>query len=211
MIILGLTGSIGMGKSSAAVMLRRMGVPVHDADASVHAMLAGDRAVHGEIEARFPGVVGAGGVDRAKLGAAVFGDPAARRDLEAILHPRVRAAADAFIRRHRRLRTPVLVLDIPLLFETGGEDRVDAVIVVSAPAALQRRRVLARPGMDEERFENILASQVPDREKRRRADFVVETGLGKSYTFRRLKRIVMSIRNAAQPGPRGTTDDPFLD
>lgn len=209
MIILGLTGSIGMGKSTAAAMLRRMGVPVHDSDASVHDLLANDRAVRRAVEARFPGVTGEAGVDRAKLGAAVFGDPAARRDLEAILHPRVRAAADAFIRLHRRLGTPLLVLDIPLLYETGGADRVDAVIVVSAPAALQRRRVMARPGMGAERFENILASQTPDREKRRRADFVVETGLGKAYTYRRLKRIVMSIRNAAQPGPPGDTDDPF--
>jgi len=204
MIVLGLTGSIGMGKSTAANMLRAMGVPVHDSDATVHGLFAGDRAMRDAIGARFPGVVTAAGVDRQALGAAVFGDDAARRDLEAIVHPRVRAAAEAFLRHHRRLRAPLVVLDIPLLYETGGEDRVDAVIVVSAPAALQRRRVMARPGMDAERFAGILASQMPDGEKRRRADFVVETGLGKAYTFRRLKRIVMAIRTAAQSGPPGT-------
>ena len=204
MIVLGLTGSIGMGKSTAANMLRAMGVPVHDSDATVHALFAGDRAMRDAIAARFAGVVADDGVDRQALGAAVFGNGAARRDLEAIVHPRVRAAADAFLRLHRRQRTPLVVLDIPLLYETGGEDRVDGVIVVSAPAALQRRRVMARPGMDAERFAGILASQMPDGEKRRRADFVVETGLGKAYTFRRLKRIVMAVRTAAQSGPPGT-------
>lgn len=203
MIVLGLTGSIGMGKSTAANMLRAMGVPVHDADATVHQLFARDRQMRDRIASRFPGVVTGDGVDRQALGAAVFGDPAARRDLEAIVHPRVRAAADAFLRRHRRLRTPLVVLDIPLLFETGGEDRVDGVIVVSAPGALQRRRVMARPGMDAERFAGILASQMPDREKRRRADFVVETGLGKAYTFRRLKRIVTAVRNAVPSGHTG--------
>lgn len=203
MIVLGLTGSIGMGKSTAAEMLRRMGVPVHDSDAEVHRLMATDRDVRAAIEARFPGTVTDAGVDRAALGKAVFGDAAARRELEAILHPRVRASADAFVRRHRMNGTPLVVLDIPLLYETGAEDRVDGVIVVSAPAALQRRRVLARPGMDAARFAGILASQVADREKRRRADFVVETGLGKAYTFRRLKRIVTAIRNAAKPGPSG--------
>jgi dephospho-CoA kinase len=203
MIVLGLTGSIGMGKSTAAAMLRQMGVPVHDSDAEVHRLMARDRAVREAISARFPGTVTDTGVDRAALGRAVFGDPAARRDLEAILHPRVRAAADAFLRRHRMNGSPLAVLDIPLLFETGGAGRVDGVIVVSAPAALQRRRVMARPGMDADRYAGILASQMPDREKRRRADFVVETGLGKAYTFRRLKRIVTAIRNAAKPGPSG--------
>jgi dephospho-CoA kinase len=204
MIVLGLTGSIGMGKSSAANMLRAMGVPVHDSDATVHRLFAGDRAMRDAIAARFPGVVVDDGVDRQALGAAVFGDEVARRDLEAIVHPRVRAAADAFLRLHRRLHAPLVVLDIPLLFETGGEDRVDGVIVVSAPASLQRQRVMARPGMDAGKFAGILASQIPDIEKRRRADFVVETGLGKAYTFCRLKRIIMAIRTAAQSGPPGT-------
>lgn len=204
MIVLGLTGSIGMGKSTAADMLRTMGVPVHDSDATVHALFARDRDMRDAIAARFPYAVDKAGVDRQALGAAVFGNADARRDLEAIVHPRVRAAADAFVRNHRRRRTPLVVLDIPLLYETGGEDRVDGVIVVSAPAAVQRRRVMARPGMDGERFAGILASQLPDREKRRRADFVVETGLGKAYTFRRLKRIVTAIRTAVQSGPPGT-------
>ena len=208
MIVLGLTGSIGMGKSTAANMLRAMGVPVHDSDAAVHGLYARDRAMREQIATRFSGVVdetgGEDGVDRQALGAAVFGDAAARRDLEEIVHPRVRSAANAFVRHHRRQRTPLVVLDIPLLYETGGEDRVDGVIVVTAPAALQRRRVMARPGMDADRFAGILASQMPDLEKRPRADFVVETGLGKAYTFRRLKRIVMAIRTAVQSGPPGT-------
>tara|TARA_R110002110_G_scaffold415612_6_gene651979 strand:+ start:7139 stop:7756 length:618 start_codon:yes stop_codon:yes gene_type:complete len=204
MIVLGLTGSIGMGKSTAANMLRVMGVPVHDSDATVHGLFAFDRDLRAAISARFPGVVTDDGVDRQALGAAVFGDDAARRDLEALVHPRVRAAAEAFVRHYHRQRAALVVLDIPLLYETGGEDRVDGVIVVTAPAALQRQRVMARPGMDAERFAGILAAQSPDREKRRRADFVVETGLGKAYTFRRLKRIVVAIRTAAQPGPPGT-------
>ncbi len=203
MFVLGLTGSIGMGKSTAANMFRALGVPVHDADATVHRLLEEDRSVRRAIADRFPGTVSEGVVDRQALGAAVFSDPQARRDLEAILHPRVRQATEGFLRRHRVMGTPLVVLDIPLLFETDGADRVDGVVVVSAPAALQRRRVLARPGMSEEKFAGILASQIPDREKRRRADFVVETGIGKAYTFSRLKQIVTEI-DAAQSGSRGT-------
>ncbi len=203
MFVLGLTGSIGMGKSTAANMFRALGVPVHDADATVHRLLEEDRYVRRAIADRFPGTVSEGVVDRQALGAAVFSDPQARRDLEAILHPRVRQATEGFLRRHRVMGTPLVVLDIPLLFETDGADRVDGVVVVSAPAALQRRRVLARPGMSEEKFAGILASQIPDREKRRRADFVVETGIGKAYTFARLKQIVTEI-DAAQSGSRGT-------
>jgi len=203
MFVLGLTGSIGMGKSTAANMFRALGVPVHDADATVHRLLEEDRSVRRAIADRFPGTVSEGVVDRQALGAAVFSDPQARRDLEAILHPRVRQATEGFLRRHRVMGTPLVVLDIPLLFETDGADRVDGVVVVSAPAALQRRRVLARPGMSEEKFAGILASQIPDREKRHRADFVVETGIGKAYTFARLKQIVTEI-DAAQSGSRGT-------
>lgn len=203
MFVLGLTGSIGMGKSTAANMFRALGVPVHDADATVHRLLEEDRYVLRAIADRFPGTVSEGVVDRQALGAAVFSDPQARRDLEAILHPRVRKATEGFLRRHRVMGTPLVVLDIPLLFETDGADRVDGVVVVSAPAALQRRRVLARPGMSEEKFAGILASQIPDREKRRRADFVVETGIGKAYTLARLKQIVTEI-DAAQSGSRGT-------
>lgn len=206
MIILGLTGSIGMGKSTAANMFRAMGVPVHDADATVHGLLANDRAVRGLIDARFPGVVSGHTIDRQALGAAVFGDRDARRDLEVILHPRVRRAADNFLRLHRVSGADLVVLDVPLLFETGGEARVDAVVVVSAPAFLQRKRVMARPGMEAQKFEDILASQIPDHEKRRRADFVVETGLGRAYTFAKLKRIVTAIRTA-QSGSRGELSD----
>ncbi len=203
MILLGLTGSIGMGKSTAADMLRVLGVPVHDSDATVHGLFAWDAELRAAVDARFPGVLTADGVDRGALGAAVFGDDAARRDLEALVHPRVRAAADAFVRHHRRQGAALAVLDIPLLYETGGEGRVDGVIVVTAPAWLQRRRVLGRPGMTEEKLDGILASQMPDREKRRRADFVVETGAGRAYTFRRLKRIVMAVRAARRSGPPG--------
>lgn len=194
MFVLGLTGSIGMGKSTAATMLRRLGVPVHDADAAVHRIYAEDRGAIAEIGAAFPGTLRDGAIDRQALGAQVFGDPDARRRLEAILHPRVRAATRCFLTRHARARTPLVVLDVPLLFETGGDRNVDAVLVVSAPAFLQKQRVMARPGMTAEKFAGILASQMPDREKRRLADYVVETGLGKHYTWCALRRIVDALR-----------------
>jgi dephospho-CoA kinase len=194
LFVLGLTGSIGMGKSTAANMLRRLGVPVHDSDATVHRLLATDLQVRAEIAARFPGVVNGETVDRQTLGAKVFADPVARKDLEAILHPRVRAEAKRFLRDQARRGTPLVVLDIPLLYETGGEANVDAVLVVSAPPFLQARRVLSRPGMSGERFSGILASQISDTEKRRRADYIVETGLGKAYTYRRLQQLVRLLR-----------------
>jgi len=200
MIVLGLTGSIGMGKSTAAAMFRRLGVPVHDADATVHRLLARDRAAIAAIDAGFPGCVEDGVVNRQALGAQVFADPAARRRLEAILHPRVRASTRRFLARNTRARTPLVVLDIPLLYETGGQKLVDAVVVVSAPAFIQRQRVLRRPGMTETRFSGILASQIPDREKRRRADYVVETGLNKHYTWCRISRLVRLLRDRQQPG-----------
>ena len=197
MKIIGLTGSIGMGKSTAAAMFRRLGIPVHDADAAVHRLLArGGRAV-APVEAAFPGVVRDGAVDRGALGRRVFNDQAALRRLEAILHPLVRAAAARFIARARARRQDLVVLDIPLLFETGGEKRCDAVVVVSAPAFVQRARVLARPGMTEARLAQILAQQMPDREKRAKADFVVETGLGKRYTLCRIAEIVSILRSHA--------------
>ena len=191
-----------MGKSTAANMLRAMGIPVHDADAAVHELFAKDRRVRALIAERFPGTVDENCVDRQALGKAVFGNPDARRDLEAILHPRVQTFARRFLQRCCRLGVPIAVLDIPLLYETDGEARVDAVVVVSAPSFVQKKRVMARPGMDAQRFAGILASQMPDREKRRRADFVVETGLGRAYTFKSLKQIVHAIR-AAQSGSRG--------
>jgi len=183
-----------MGKSTAADMLRRLDVPVYDADAAVHNLLAADPAVKAEIAARFPDAVDGETIDRQVLGALVFADPVARKELEAILHPRVRAAAKRFLRNRAMIRTPLVVLDIPLLYETGGEANVDAVLVVTAPEFLQAQRVLSRPGMSVERFNGILASQVTDSEKRRRADYIVETGLGKAYTYRRLQRLVAMLR-----------------
>jgi len=197
MIVLGLTGSVGMGKSTAAAMLRQLGVPVHDADVAVHRLLAPGGAAVPAVASAFPGTAVGGGIDRALLGKQVFGDAAALRRLERILHPLVRKSEQRFLKRARARRAPLVALDIPLLFETGGEKRCDAVVVVSAPAFLQRARVLARPGMSEERLRAILAKQVPDAEKRRRADFVVTSGLGRAPTFRGLRRVVRALLAAA--------------
>jgi dephospho-CoA kinase len=196
MIVLGLTGSIGMGKSTAAGMLRRLGVKLFDADAVVHRLLGpGGKAV-AAVETLFPGVRDdAGAIDRHRLGQRVFGDPAALRRLEAILHPMVRQAETRFVRQARARRESLVVLDIPRRYETGAPDRVDYVLVVSAPARVQRERVMRRPGMTESRFASILRAQMPDREKRRRADFVVPTGLGRGLTFRRLRRVVAELRH----------------
>lgn len=196
MIVIGLTGSIGMGKTTAARMLRRMGVPVHDADAAVHRLLAPGGAAVAAIDAAFPGVVRDGAVDRLALGRIVFADPARLRRLEAIVHPLVRRSSRAFLARHRVRRTPLVVLDVPLLFEKGNERRCDRVMVVSAPAFLQRQRVLRRPGMTPEKFRGTLAQQMPDREKRRLADWVIPTGLGKSFTWHRLAKTLAAARSA---------------
>ena len=191
MFILGLTGSIGMGKSTAAGMLRRLGVPVHDADRVVHRLLGRGGAAVGAVAKAFgAGMIRGGAVDRPKLGAKVFGDGAALKRLEAILHPLVRRAERRFLALAAARRARLVALDIPLLFETGGEARVDATLVVTAPAFLQRLRVLARPGMSAGKLAAILARQTPDAEKRRRADFVIPTGLGKRPALRRLTRIV---------------------
>lgn len=176
MIVLGLTGSIGMGKSTTAKMFVDAGVPVHDSDETVHRLYAGKAAPL--VEAAFPGTTVSGVVDRTKLAGRVLGDAAALKTLETIVHPLVRADAEAFLARHREAGAPLVVLDIPLLFETGGRNRVDKVVVVTAPAEVQRARVLARPGMSEEKLAAILAKQVPDAEKRRQADFVIDTGEG---------------------------------
>jgi dephospho-CoA kinase len=201
MIVLGLTGSLGMGKSTAAALFRRLGVPVHDSDAAVHRLLAPRGAAVAAVAAGFPGVLRRdGGVDRTALGARVFGDQAALKRLERILHPLVRRSQKRFLAAARAQRRPLVVLDVPLLFETGGERRCDRMVVVTAPAFLQRRRVMARPGMTEARFRAVLAQQMPDAEKRRRADYVVPSGLGRAVTFRRLKRIVAALR-----GPRSDT------
>ena len=174
MIRLGLTGSIGMGKSTVAAMFATRGVPVFDADAAVHRLQgAGGRLVTA-IEAAFPDTTGPAGVNRTALGEAVLGDPAALKRLEAIVHPAVAAERAAFLSANAGER--LVVLDIPLLFETGGEGQVDRIAVVSAPPEVQRQRVLARPGMTPERFAAILARQMPDAEKRARADFVIDTG-----------------------------------
>ena len=174
MIVLGLTGSIGMGKSTVAKMFADAGVPVFDADAAVHALQGPGGALVAAIEAQFPGSTGEAGVNRTALAEAVLGDSEALQRLEALVHPAVAEAREAFRAAHRD--SPLVVLDIPLLFEKGGGARVDKIAVVSAPEAAQRERVLARPGMTEERFAKIRALQMPDAEKRARADFVIPTG-----------------------------------
>lgn len=193
MKILGITGSIGMGKSTACQLLRQMGVPVHDADATVHRLYGRKGAAVLPISNRFPDVVKDGQVDRVALGRMVFGNKQALRDLEQIVHPLVQAEERAFLARHRRRRTPVVALDIPLLFESRGERRCDAVAVVTAHALIQEQRVLARPGMTEERLRLIRAKQMPDAEKRRRADYIVPSGLGRGVTVRVLRRIVADL------------------
>lgn len=188
MIILGLTGSIGMGKSTTAKMFAEEGVPVHDADATVHALYSGKAAPL--IEKAFPGTVKNGTVDRAELGKRVVGDSEAMKKLEAIVHPLVREAEIAFLDKARAENSPLAILDIPLLFETGGERRVDYVVVVTAPAEVQRERVMARSGMTEERFEGLLAKQMPDAEKRQRADFLIDTSLGMEAARAKVRDIV---------------------
>ena len=195
--VLGLTGSIGMGKSATADLFRRLGVPVHDADATVHRLYRGRAAA--PIEKEFPGTVSDGIVDRTKLGAAVFNDSERMKRLEAIVHPLVREEEDDFLKRVSAL-APVAVLDIPLLFETGGERRCDAVLVVTAPSSVQRDRVLARPGMTEEKFSAILAKQMPDAEKRARAHFLVDTGRGFVSAEAQVRSILACL--AGRPGRR---------
>jgi dephospho-CoA kinase len=176
MLILGLTGSIGMGKSTTAKLFAEAGVPVYDADATVHQVYAGEAAP--AIEAAFPGTTIDGKVDRAKLSAKVLHDPAAIRQLEQIVHPMLRSYYQKFLEDAERSGAPVAVMDVPLLFETGGEKRVDAVVVVTTSPENQRERILARGTMTPEAFDSILARQLPDAEKRQRADFVVDTSHG---------------------------------
>ena len=176
MIVLGLTGSIGMGKTTTAGLFAAAGVPVFDADAEVHRLYSGPLVP--AIEAAFPGTTPGGTVDRAALGRRVLGDPDALARLEAIVHPAVRAAETAFLEAANRAGHRLALLDIPLLFETGRQDDVDRVVVVSAPEDVQRARVLARPGMTPEKFAAILSRQMPDAEKRARADHVIDTGAG---------------------------------
>ena len=186
--VLGLTGSIGMGKSAVAAMLRGLGVPVFDADAAVHELQGPGGALLPAIEAAFPGTTGPRGVDRPKLGAAVFGDADKLKRLEEIVHPAVGAMRAGFMEETRD--APLIVFDIPLLYEKGGFAMLDAVAVVSAPPDVQRARVLARPGMTEVKFEQILKLQVPDDEKRARADYVIDTGASLAETRVAVKRLV---------------------
>ena len=194
--VLGLTGSIGMGKSATAAMFRARGVPVHDADAAVHALYRGEAAPL--ISAAFPGSVVGGVVDRAKLGPMVLGHPAELKRLEAIVHPLVRRAEQAFLADAGRGGHPIAVLDVPLLLETGGDARCDAVLVVTTSAEVQRARVLARPGMTDATFAAILAKQMPDAEKRRRAHFIVDTGHGYPHAEAQICAILAAL--AGRPG-----------
>ncbi|MFK4874406.1 dephospho-CoA kinase [Novosphingobium sp. ZW T3_23] len=191
MRILGLTGSIGMGKSTVAGMFRDLGVPVFDADATVHDLQGPEGALVPAIEAAFPGTTGPQGVIREKLGAAVFGDRDALARLEGIVHPAVAEARRRFMADHDG--APLVVFDIPLLYEKTGERGLDGVVVVSAPADMQRARVLARPGMTAEKFEQILGLQVADAEKRARADFVIDTGTSLAETREQVGRIVDAL------------------
>ena len=191
-LIVGLTGSIGMGKTTIAAMLRDEGVPVFDADAEVHRLQGPGGALLPAIEAAFPGATGPDGVDRIRLGEQVFGNDSALARLEAIVHPAVAAAQRAFLERHGD--APVVVLDIPLLFERGTAALVDRILVVSAPPAVQRARVLARPGMTAEKFEAILARQTPDADKRARADFIVDTSGTLDDSRDQLRAILACLR-----------------
>jgi dephospho-CoA kinase len=189
--VVGLTGSIGMGKSTTAAMFRARGVPVHDADAAVHRLYR-ERAV-APIEAAFPGVTEGGAVDRARLSGRVLGDPEALARLEAIVHPLVRDSEAAFLARNRAAGRRLVLLDLPLLFESGGTGRVDAILVVTADPAIQRRRVLARPGMTQAKFAAILARQLPDGDKHRRAHFLVDTGHGLAAAERQVDAILRAL------------------
>lgn len=200
MKILGLTGGVGMGKSTAAAMLRRMRVPVYDADAAVHRMMGKGGIAVAAVAAAFPGVVKDGAIDRAALGSRVFGDPGAMKRLEAIIHPLVRRDEDRFLAEMRRRRAKLVVMDVPLLFESGRDRRYDATIVVAAPEFLRRARVLARPGMTPARLAAIMAKQMPDIEKRRRADIVVPSGLGRALTWRRLRHAIERLGRRAALG-----------
>ena len=196
MIKVALTGSIGMGKSTVAAMFERAGVPLFDADAEVRRLQGEGGALVEPIAALFPNVVEKGRIDRAALSRAVIGNPDALARLEALVHPEVRAARDRFIAANKD--APILLFDIPLLFETGGESVADKVIVVSAPAGVQRRRVLARPGMTAAKLDGILARQMPDADKRARADFVVDTSGSLEETEAQVAAIIACLRGAPE-------------
>ncbi|MGY3531543.1 dephospho-CoA kinase [Bradyrhizobium sp. USDA 4452] len=191
MLILGLTGSIGMGKSTTAKLFMEAGVPVYDADAAVHQLYEGEAAP--AIEAAFPGTTANGKVDRAKLSARVVQDPVAIKQLEQIVHPMLGTSRQKFFADAEAAGAPIVVLDIPLLFETGGEKRVDAVVVVTTSPELQRERVLARGTMDAAKLDAIIAKQMPDAEKRKRADFIVDTSLGLDPVRARIRDILAEV------------------
>jgi dephospho-CoA kinase len=194
MIILGLTGSIGMGKTAAAANFRRLGIPVHDSDQAVHAMVAEGGEAAGTIGKMFPAAVRHGVVDRQAIAAEVFTDAKALARIEKVLHPLVRRREKTFLGRCARDGRGMVLLEVPLLFETGGEDRCDGVITVSAPSSVQRQRVLGRPGMTPERLQSILDRQVPDAEKRKHSDFVILTGLGRDFSLLQIQKIVRVTR-----------------
>jgi dephospho-CoA kinase len=191
---IGLTGSIGMGKSETAKLFARLGIPAYDADAAVHRLYAKGGAAVAAIASAFPDAVVDGAVDRARLARAITADPAALRRLEALVHPLVAEERERFIAEAERAGADLVLLDIPLLFETGGETSVDAVVVVSAPRAVQQARVLARPGMTLEKLLAIEARQVPDEEKRGKADYVIDTSTGIEHAFESVKQIVGELR-----------------
>ena len=194
LLVIGLTGSIGMGKTETAKMFASLGFPVFDADAAVHALYERGGAAVVPVGQAFPGAVNDGRIDRQAMVAAVMNDPAAFALLEAIVHPLVEREENAFIAAAAAKGAEFAVLDIPMLYESGREQRMDVVVVVSAPEEIQRARVLSRPGMTEERLTLILKRQLPDAEKRARADFVVDTGQGLDHAFEQVKRIVQELR-----------------
>ncbi len=194
MVIFGLTGSIAMGKTVTARMYRQSGVSVHDADALVHELIGPGGQAVAKVEAAFPGCARGGAIDRQALGKLVFGDGEALGRLESLLHPMVRERRNRFLRQAAGRGDALVVLDIPLLFETDAQIACDAVVVVTAPAFLQKIRVLARPGMTEERLRAILTRQMPDAEKRRRADYIVPTGLGRAFSLRRVRDTIKLAR-----------------
>ena len=195
MIVLGVTGSIAMGKSTVTTMLSHLNNPLHDADKTVHELMSVNGKAYYEIERNFPGAIQVNGVDRIKLGQEVFGDPEKLKQLENILHPLVREARNRFVKQQSRYKSRLVILDVPLLYETGGDKDCDKVLVVSAPYFIQKQRALARNGMTQTKFHDILQLQLPDHEKRRRADVVIPTGLGKAHTYRILKRLIRDLKD----------------
>ncbi len=197
MVIIGLTGSIGMGKSETAKMFRKLGIPVYDADAAVHAIYAPGGSAVAPIEAAFPGVTGANGVDREALAKQVLNDAAALKKLESIVHPLVGLEQQKFLEQATAEKAEIVVIDVPLLYETGGQKRVDCVVLVSAPYELQRERVLARPGMSEEKFQAILAKQVPDAQKREQADYIIDSSQGLEPAMAQVEALIPLLKKVS--------------